>query len=130
MTEDVDIRTDIPRYRIWKHGELAAEVSDIRDYWRDDLVSFVLGCSFSFEHALIEGGIELRHVSQGKNVAMYRTNIQTVPAGPFHGLMVVSMRVCFEQNGPLVTVVSYTGLSLAEQENFCETLIEDRKSVV
>ena len=92
LGEDVDIRTDIPRYRIWKHGELAAEVSDIRDYWRDDLVSFVLGCSFSFEHALIEGGIELRHVSQGKNVAMYRTNIQTVPAGPFHGPMVVSMR--------------------------------------
>ena len=89
---DVDIRTDIPRYRIWKRGELAAEVSDIRDFWRDDLVSFVLGCSFSFEHALIEGGIELRHVSQGKNVAMYRTNIQTVPAGPFHGPMVVSMR--------------------------------------
>ena len=92
LGEDVDIRTDIPRYRIWKHGELAAEVSDIRDYWRDDLVSFVLGCSFSFEHALIKGGIELRHVSQGKNVAMYRTNIQTVPAGPFHGPMVVSMR--------------------------------------
>ena len=57
-----------------------------------DLVSFLLGCSFSFEHALIDAGIELRHVSQGKNVAMYRTNLQTVPAGPFHGPMVVSMR--------------------------------------
>ena len=92
LGEDVDIRTDVPRYRIWKKGEMVAEVNDIRDHWRDDLVSFVLGCSFSFEHALIEGGIELRHVSQGKNVAMYRTNIQTVPAGPFHGPMVVSMR--------------------------------------
>ena len=71
---------------------LVDELSDITSLWRSDLVSFVLGCSFSFEHALIEGGIELRHVKEGKNVAMYKTNIQTVPAGPFHGPMVVSMR--------------------------------------
>lgn len=89
---DVDIRSDIPLYRIWKDGKLVEEVTDITKFWRSDLVSFVLGCSFSFEHALIDAGIELRHVTLGKNVAMYRTNIQTVPAGPFHGPMVVSMR--------------------------------------
>lgn len=88
----IDLRTDLPRYRVWKHGELVAEVPDILSYWRDDLVSFVIGCSFSFEEALIEDGIPLRHVSCGSNVAMYRTNIACAPAGPFAGPMVVSMR--------------------------------------
>lgn len=92
LGRDVDIRTDVPRYRVWEEGRLVAEPTDIRELWRDDLVTFVLGCSFSFEHALMEAGIELRHVTEGRNVAMYRTNIQTVPAGPFHGPMVVSMR--------------------------------------
>ena len=89
---DLDIRTDVPRYRVWRKGELVEEVTDIRALWRDDLVTFVIGCSFSFEQPLIDAGIPLRHIAQGKNVAMYRTNIQTVPAGPFHGPMVVSMR--------------------------------------
>lgn len=89
---DLDIRTDVPLYRVWRHGELVEEVSDIRDLWRDDLVSFVIGCSFSFEQPLMDAGIPLRHVEQGRNVAMYRTNIQTVPAGPFSGPVVVSMR--------------------------------------
>lgn len=92
LGKDVDIRTDVPKYRLWKNGKLIDELTDITSLWRDDLVSFVLGCSFSFEHALIDAGIELRHVTQGRNVAMYKTNIQTVPAGPFHGPMVVSMR--------------------------------------
>ena len=92
LGRDVDIRTDVPRYRVWRRGKLVEELSDISSLWRDDLVSFVLGCSFSFEHALIDAGIELRHVTQGKNVAMYQTNIETTPAGPFHGPMVVSMR--------------------------------------
>ena len=92
LGQDVDIRSDVPLYRVWKNGVMVDEVSDITSLWRSDLVTFVLGCSFSFEHALIEGGIELRHVVEGKNVAMYQTNIQTVPAGPFHGPMVVSMR--------------------------------------
>jgi uncharacterized protein YcsI (UPF0317 family) len=89
---DLDIRTDIPRYRVWRHGELVEEVDDLRQVWRDDLVAFALGCSFSFEEALIENGLELRHISCGSNVPMYRTSIQTAPAGPFHGPMVVSMR--------------------------------------
>ena len=89
---DVDIRTDLPRYRIWRDGELIEEVPDIKAYWRDDLVAFLLGCSFSFEDALLEDGIPLRHIACGSNVPMYRTNIDTVPAGRFHGPLVVSMR--------------------------------------
>jgi uncharacterized protein YcsI (UPF0317 family) len=89
---DIDIRTDVPRYRVWRHGELVEEVSDVSALWRDDLVSFVIGCSFSFEQALLDEGLPLRHVQQGRNVAMYRSNIATAPAGPFHGPMVVSMR--------------------------------------
>jgi uncharacterized protein YcsI (UPF0317 family) len=92
LGQDVDIRTDVPLYRVWRNGVMVDEVSDITALWRADLVTFVLGCSFSFEHALIESGIELRHVKEGKNVAMYKTNIQTVPAGVFHGPTVVSMR--------------------------------------
>jgi len=89
---DLDIRTDIPRYRVWRHGELVEEPTDIAHLWRDDLVSFPLGCSFSFEEALIEDGIDVRHISCGCNVPMYRTNIPTTQAGMFHGPLVVSMR--------------------------------------
>ncbi|MBI5257979.1 MAG: putative hydro-lyase [Burkholderiales bacterium] len=88
----LDIRTDLPRYRVWRHGELAGEPTDVRALWRDDLVSFVLGCSFSFEQALVDAGLRLRHVEQGRNVAMYRTTLPTEAAGPFSGPMVVSMR--------------------------------------
>ena len=89
---EIDIRTDLPRYRVWKNGELVAEPEDIREFWRDDLVSFVIGCSFSFEEALMAEGIELRHITRACNVPMYRTSIATHAAGPFHGPMVVSMR--------------------------------------
>jgi len=89
---DLDIRTDLPRYRVWRHGELVEEPIDISHLWRDDLVSFVIGCSFSFEEALIEDGIEIRHISCGSNVPMFRTSIATNPAGVFHGPLVVSMR--------------------------------------
>ena len=92
LGEDLDIRTDLPRYRVWRNGELVAEPADVREFWRDDLVSFVIGCSFSFEEALIGDGIELRHITRGCNVPMYRTSIATTAAGPFHGPMVVSMR--------------------------------------
>jgi uncharacterized protein YcsI (UPF0317 family) len=89
---DIDIRTDVPCYRVWRNGELTAEPIDIQSVWREDLVTFVIGCSFSFEWALAKEGIALRHVNQGKNVAMYRTNVATTPAGVFYGPMVVSMR--------------------------------------
>ena len=89
---DLDIRTDLPLYRVWRKGKLVAEPTDIRDLWRDDLVSFAIGCSFSFEEALIEEGIEMRHIACNSNVPMYRTNIPCVSAGMFHGPLVVSMR--------------------------------------
>ena len=89
---DLDLRTDLPRYRVWHNGALAEEVTDISHLWRDDLVGFVLGCSFTFEDALIAAGIPLKHLAAGKNVAMYRTNISCEPAGPFAGPLAVSMR--------------------------------------
>jgi uncharacterized protein YcsI (UPF0317 family) len=92
LGEDLDIRSDLPRYRVWKNGELTAEPEDVREFWRDDLVSFVIGCSFSFEEALMAEGIELRHIVQRCNVPMFRTSIETRAAGPFHGPLVVSMR--------------------------------------
>jgi uncharacterized protein YcsI (UPF0317 family) len=92
LAEDFDVRTDVPTYRVFRDGTLADEPTDITDLWRDDLVAFVLGCSFSFEQPLLEHGIRLRHVERGDNVAMYKSDIDTVPAGPFSGKMVVSMR--------------------------------------
>ena len=92
LGEDLDVRTDLPRYRVWRDGEIAEEPKDLMRFWRDDLVSFAIGCSFSFEQALIEDGIELRHFTCNCTVPMYRTSIETVPAGPFHGPLVVSMR--------------------------------------
>src|SRR5437016_9565664 len=92
LGEDLDIRTDLPRYRVWRRGELVEEPLDLFHVWRDDLVSFALGCSFSFEHALLEDGIELRHITCGLNVPMYRTSIRCAAAGPFAGPLVVSMR--------------------------------------
>jgi uncharacterized protein YcsI (UPF0317 family) len=92
LGDDLDIRTDLPQYRVWRGGELVEEPGDLRHLWRDDLVSFALGCSFSFEEALVEEGIELRHVTCGSNVPMYRTNIACISAGPFAGPLVVSMR--------------------------------------
>lgn len=88
----IDLRSDLPRYRVWRQGELVDEPTDVRTLWRDDLVAFVIGCSFSFEWALAEAGVQLRHQQLGCNVAMYRTRIATDSAGPFAGPLVVSMR--------------------------------------
>jgi uncharacterized protein YcsI (UPF0317 family) len=87
-----DVRSDLPGYRVYEDGVLSQELTDIRSLWRDDFVTFLIGCSFSFEDALMEGGIPLRHVQKGVNVAMYRTNLACLPAGRFQGNMVVSMR--------------------------------------
>lgn len=92
LARDLDIRTDVPRYRVWRDGVLVDEPTDISSVWRDDLVTFAIGCSFSFEEALVEDGIDVRHITCGSNVPMYRTNIATTPAGQFHGPLVVSMR--------------------------------------
>ncbi len=90
--DDLDIRTGIPRYRVWRNGELIDEVSNVTTYWRDDLISFAIGCSFSFEEALVAEGLDVRHISCASNVPMYRSNISTQSAGQFHGPLVVSMR--------------------------------------
>lgn len=89
---DLDIRTDLPRYRVWRDGKLVEEPTDIMAQWRDDLVAFVIGCSFSFEEALIADGLKIRHIEEGRNVPMYRTSIPCASAGRFAGPMVVSMR--------------------------------------
>lgn len=87
-----DLRTDLPRYHIFRHGELQQEVTEIKDIWRDDFVGFLIGCSFSFEAALMDAGIPVRHIEEGKNVPMYITNIACKTAGNFSAPMVVSMR--------------------------------------
>jgi uncharacterized protein YcsI (UPF0317 family) len=87
-----DVRTDVPRYCVYRYGELIDEPSDLISWWRDDLVAFLLGCSFTFENALLKAGIPVRHIEQGRNVPMYRTSLDCRPAGVFAGPMVVSMR--------------------------------------
>jgi uncharacterized protein YcsI (UPF0317 family) len=92
LASDLDIRTDVPSYRIFRDGEMAGDVTDIRDLWRDDLVAFAIGCSLSFEEAILDAGLPLGHIERDEIVPMYLTSIETVPAGPFRGPMVVSMR--------------------------------------
>ena len=92
LGRDIDIRTDVPAYNVYLDGVLDRSVTDIRDLWRDDLVAFALGCSFTFEHALRRAGIPVWHVENDTTVPMFRSNIDCVPAGPFRSKMVVSMR--------------------------------------
>lgn len=92
MAEGADLRYDIPKYRVYKEGELVDEVDNLEKYWTDDLVGFLLGCSFSFESAMLNASIPVRHIEDNHNVPMYITNIDTEPAGEFYGKMVVSMR--------------------------------------
>lgn len=87
-----DLRTDLPRYRVWHDGVLTAEPDNVRDYWQEDLVCFLIGCSFTFEGALSDAGVPLRHVQAQRNVPMYLTSLPCRPAGRLHGQMVVSMR--------------------------------------
>ncbi|MDH2430353.1 putative hydro-lyase [Sphaerisporangium sp. TRM90804] len=87
-----DLRTDLPAYRVYEDGEQVAEVTDVVSYWRDDLVCFLIGCSFTFEGALLEAGVPVRHIAAGKNVPMYRTDRACRPAGGLSGPLVVSMR--------------------------------------
>ena len=87
-----DLRTDLPAYRVWRDGELVEQTHDITRHWGDDLVGFVIGCSFTFENSLLAAGLPVRHIEQNVNVPMYRTNVPCKPAGRFAGPMVVSMR--------------------------------------
>lgn len=92
LAPGADLRTDLPGYRVWRGGELVEEPADVTRHWRDDLVAFLIGCSFTFENALLAAGVPVRHIEQGLNVPMYRTNIACRSAGRFRGPMVVSMR--------------------------------------
>ncbi|MBJ7553868.1 putative hydro-lyase [Marinomonas spartinae] len=92
LGSDIDLRYDIPEYCIYRHGEKVDNCTDIADLWQDDFVTFILGCSFSFESALSQAGLTPRNVEEQVNVSMYETNIATVPAGRFFGNTVVTMR--------------------------------------
>lgn len=92
LAPGADLRTDVPRYRIYREGRLAGEVTDITTEWRDDFVAFLLGCSFTFETALLQAGVPVRHLEENRIVPMYRTGVACRPAGIFRGSMVVSMR--------------------------------------
>ena len=92
LAKDTDIATDIPRYRVYEKGILTREYTSAEHLWRDDFVSFLIGCSFSFEAELLAAGVPVRHIEEGRNVPMYNTNIACEPAGIFRGNMVVSMR--------------------------------------
>ncbi|MEP2783551.1 MAG: putative hydro-lyase [Pseudoruegeria sp.] len=92
LGDDIDIRRDVSKYRIFREGELKGEFTNVSDVWSDDLVTVALGCSFTFENALLRNGIPVRHIETGRNVPMYRSNIDLAPAGRFSGQMVVTMR--------------------------------------
>ncbi|ONI68323.1 hypothetical protein BWI15_35525 [Kribbella sp. ALI-6-A] len=107
LAPDADLRTDLPQYRVWRDGELVDEPSEITGLWRDDLVSFLIGCSFSFETALLDAGVPVRNIEQGRNVSMYRTSVDCRPAGRLSGPLVVSMRPI--PAGLVATAVQVTG---------------------
>ena len=106
LGRDIDIRTDVPAYNIYRDGRLAGSTTDIGSLWQDDMVAFALGCSFTFEHALRRAGISVWHVENDRTVPMFRSNIDTVPAGPFRGKMVVSMRAVPEDRVDEVIAIS------------------------
>jgi uncharacterized protein YcsI (UPF0317 family) len=107
LADGADLRTDVPRYRVWRDGVLVDEPTDVRDEWTDDLVCLLIGCSFSFETALGETGVPLRHVEAGRNVPMYVTNLPCREAGRLHGQLVVSLRPI--PAAQVATAVTVTG---------------------
>lgn len=102
----LDIRTDLPKYKVFRHGKLEKEVLDITELWTDDMVIFLLGCSFSFEEELYKNGYKIRHIEQKKNVPMYDTSIPCTEAGIFKGTMVVSMRPYKEDEIEAVSMIT------------------------
>jgi uncharacterized protein YcsI (UPF0317 family) len=106
LGEDLDIRTDVGGYMVFRDGELVSTPDSVVDLWRDDLVSFVLGCSFSFEQMLLAHGVTLRHLDEGSVSAMYVSDRDTIPAGPFGGKLVVSMRALQPADAITATIVS------------------------
>lgn len=106
LAEDLDLRSDVGEYMVFRGGEHVATPDDITDLWRDDLVAFVLGCSFSFEALLVAHGVRLRHLEEGGVSAMYVTGVDTVPFGPFGGKLVVSMRALTPADAIAATIIS------------------------
>ena len=106
LAPEADLRSDVPRYRVFREGRLSEEVTDAGELWGADLVAFLLGCSFSFERALLAAGLEVRHLSEGRNVPMYRTNIPCRAAGRFSGPLVVSMRPFTPADALRATVIT------------------------
>lgn len=106
LASGADLRLDVGRYRVYRRGHPTEEVDDLSALWRDDFVAFLLGCSFTFEAALLRAGIPLRHIELGRNVSMYRTNRECLPAGRFHGPLVVSMRPILAERVVLVTRIT------------------------
>jgi len=106
MAREADIRKDIPKYRIYKDGVYTEEVLDITEYWKDDMVGFLIGCSFTFETPLLENGIPIQHIEENCNVPMYRTNIACEKSGLFEGPTVVSMRPMSPQDAIRATQIT------------------------
>lgn len=106
LGHDIDIRSDVSKYRVFRDGVLSDEVTNIANVWRDDLVTVALGCSFTFENALVRNGVPVRHIETGRNVPMYRSNIALTPAGVFSGEMVVTMRPIPQDQVALATQIS------------------------
>jgi uncharacterized protein YcsI (UPF0317 family) len=106
VAANADLRTDVPLYRIFKHGEAVGEATEITGLWRDDFVAFLLGCSFTFEAAMMRSGIAIRHIEEGRNVPMYITSSPCRPAGGFRGPLVVSMRPVPQQDVPRAVQVT------------------------
>lgn len=106
LAPDADLRTDLPQYRIYEQGQLVEETTDIVSHWRDDLVAFLLGCSFTFEAALLAAGLSIRHLEEAHTVPMYITRLPCRPAGIFHGSIVVTMRPFPHEQVPTAVVVT------------------------
>ena len=94
---DGNVKTDIPKYRVYRYGVFTEEITSVEEIWDEQMVGFLIGCSFTFEEALLENGISIRHIEENCNVPMYQTNIECVKAGIFEGPMVVSMRPMTEK---------------------------------
>lgn len=112
MAPEADLRTDVPKYRVYEDGELVDEPTDVVSLWRDDLVSFLIGCSFTFENALLDAGLRVAHLDQGRNVPVYATDRDCVPSGPFAGPMVVSMRPYKSEEVPRAVAVTARYLTM------------------
>jgi uncharacterized protein YcsI (UPF0317 family) len=102
---DLDIRTDVPSYNIYRDGALTEQRADITELWTDRSVAFAIGCSFTFEHALLKAGVPMHHIADDRTVPMFKTSLETVPSGPFGGGMVVSMRPIRESQVDMVTEI-------------------------